>query len=177
KGHGRLYRASEKIFELILKGYEHSLAWVLRNSALVLLIAIATLCFNVYLYVIVPKGFFPQQDTGRLNGSFLGDQSTSFQAMAAKITLLTKIVQSDPGVATVQAFSGGGGGTTINTGRTFIALKPLNERKATADQILARLRPKLNSIPGVTLYLQSVQDLRIGGRQSAAQYQYTLQSD
>jgi multidrug efflux pump len=143
----------------------------------VLLIAIATLCLNVYLYIVVPKGFFPQQDTGRLNGSFLGDQSTSFQAMQRKITVLSKIVQSDPGVATVQAFSGGGGGTTTNTGRAFIALKPLNERKASADQIISRLRPKLNSIPGVTLYLQSVQDLRIGGRQSAAQYQYTLQSD
>jgi len=176
KGHGKLYNASEKIFEWILKGYEHSLAWVLRNSALVLLIANATLCLNVYLYVVVPKGFFPQQDTGRLNGSFLGDQSTSFQSMQRKITQLAKIVQSDPGVATVQAFSGGGG-TTTNTGRTFIALKPLNERKATADQIHNRLRPRLNSIPGVTLYLQAVQDLRIGGRQSAAQYQYTLQSD
>jgi multidrug efflux pump len=177
KGHGRIYKASEKIFEWILKGYEHSLAWVLRNSALVLLIAIATLCLNVYLYIVVPKGFFPQQDTGRLNGSFLGDQSTSFQAMQRKITVLSNIVQSDPGVATVQAFSGGGGGTTTNTGRAFIALKPLNERKASADQIISRLRPKLNSIPGVTLYLQAVQDLRIGGRQSAAQYQYTLQSD
>ncbi|MBV9302125.1 MAG: multidrug efflux RND transporter permease subunit [Acidobacteriaceae bacterium] len=177
KRHGRLYRASEKVFEWILKGYEHSLAWVLRNSALVLLIAIATLCLNIYLYIIVPKGFFPQQDTGRIAGSFLGDQSTSFQSMSAKIAALCKVVQADPGVATIQAFSGGGGGTTINTGRTFIALKPLNERKATADQIIARLRPKLNSIPGVTLYLQATQDLRIGGRQSAAQYQYTLQSD
>ncbi len=177
KGHGRLYNASEKVFVFILKIYEKSLAWVLRNSAIVLLIAIGTLGLNVYLYVIVPKGFFPQQDTGRLNGNFLGDQSTSFQAMQKKITQLSRIVQQDPGIATIQAFSGGGGGTTTNTGRCFIALKPLNERKATADQIINRLRPKLAVIPGVTLFLQASQDIRVGGRQSAAQYQYTLQSD
>ncbi len=177
KGHGRLYNASEKGFTFILKVYEKTLGWVLRNSFIVLLIAIGTLCLNVYLYVIVPKGFFPQQDTGRLNGSFLGDQSTSFQAMQKKIIQLSKIVQQDPGIATVQAFSGGGGGTTINSGRCFIALKPLQQRKASADQIINRLRPKLSGIPGVSLYLQAVQDLRVGGRQSAAQYQYTLQSD
>jgi multidrug efflux pump len=177
KGHGKLYMASERGFTFILKIYEHSLAWVLRNSALVLLIAIGTLALNVYLYVIVPKGFFPQQDTGRLNGNFLGDQSTSFQAMQRKITQLAAIVQRDPGVGTIQAFSGGGGGTTTNSGRCFISLKPLGERKATADQIINRLRPQLASIPGVTLYLQASQDIRVGGRQSAAQYQYTLQSD
>ncbi len=177
KGHGRLYNASEKVFVFILKMYEASLGWVLRNSAIVLLIAIGTLALNVYLYVIIPKGFFPQQDTGRLNGNFMGDQSTSFQAMQKKITQLSRIVQQDPGIGTIQAFSGGGGGTTTNTGRCFIALKPLNERKATADQIINRLRPKLAVIPGVTLFLQASQDIRIGGRQSAAQYQYTLQSD
>jgi multidrug efflux pump len=177
KKHGRFYNSTEKILVFILKMYEHSLAWVLRNSALVLLIAIATLCLNIYLYTVVPKGFFPQQDTGRLNGNFMGDQSTSFQAMQRKIFQMAKIVQADPGIATVQAFSGGGGGTTTNTGRCFIALKPLNERKASADQIIARLRPKLATIPGVTLFLQAVQDVRIGGRQSPAQYQYTLQSD
>ncbi len=177
KGHGRLYNASEKVFQFILRTYEVSLGWVLRHSALVLLIAIATLCLNVYLYVVVPKGFFPQQDTGRINGNFMGDQSTSFQAMQQKITRLSKIVQQDPAVATVQAFSGGGGGTTTNTGRCFIALKPLSERRANADQIINRLRPKLNVVPGVTLYLQASQDVRVGGRQSAAQYQYTLQSD
>ncbi len=142
KGHGRLYKASEKVFAFILKIYEHSLAWVLRNSALTLLIAIGTLALNIYLYVIVPKGFFPQQDTGRMNGNFLGDQSTSFQAMQKKIFQLAKIVQQDPAVDTVQAFTGGGGGTTTNTGRAFFALKPLNVRKVTADQIINRLRPK-----------------------------------
>ncbi|MBV8866591.1 MAG: multidrug efflux RND transporter permease subunit [Acidobacteriaceae bacterium] len=177
KRHGRFYNASEKVFDFILKVYEISLAWVLRHSALVLLIAIATLCLNVYLYVVVPKGFFPQQDTGRMNGNFMGDQDTSFQSMQQKITQLAKIVQDDPAVGTVQAFSGGGGGTTTNTGRCFIALKPLNERHVTADQIINRLRPKLGVVPGVTLYLQASQDVRVGGRQSAAQYQYTLQSD
>jgi multidrug efflux pump len=177
KGHGRLYQASEKVFEFILRVYEHSLAWVLRHSALVLLIAIGTLALNVYLYVVIPKGFFPQQDTGRMNGTFLADQSTSFQAMQRKMFQLAKIVESDPGIGTVQAFTGGGGGTTTNTGRAFISLKPLDERKVSADQIINRLRPKLAVVPGVTLFLQSSQDLRIGGRRSAAQYQYTLQSE
>jgi multidrug efflux pump len=175
--HGRFYNASEKVFVFILKIYERSLGWVLENSFLVLLITIGTLCLNIYLYVIVPKGFFPQQDTGRLNGNFIGDQDTSFQLMQKKIVQLAAIVQKDPAVATVQAFSGGGGGTTTNTGRSFIALKPLSERKVSADDIINRLRPKLSQIPGVTLFLQASQDIRVGGRQSAAQYQYTLQSD
>ncbi len=175
--HGRLYLASEKFFDFILKIYEHSLAWVLRNSFLMLLLTIITVAVNVYLYVIVPKGFFPQQDTGRMNGNFIADQDTSFQAMQRKLVRLASIVQQDPDVDTVQAFTGGGGGTTTNTGRAFISLKPLNERHATADQIINRLRPKLNAVPGVTLYLQASQDIRVGGRQSAAQYQYTLQSD
>ncbi len=175
--HGRLYNLSERGFAFILRMYELSLGWVLKHSALMLLVTIATLGLNVYLYVIVPKGFFPQQDNGRLNGTFMGDQDTSFQSMQQKITQLAAIVQRDPGVATVQAFSGGGGGTTTNTGRCFIALKPLDERHATADQIINRLRPKLTGVPGVTLFLLASQDVRMGGRQAAAQYQYTLQSD
>jgi len=175
--HGRFYNWSEKFFVFILKIYEHSLAWVLDNSALVLLIAIGTLALNIYLYIIVPKGFFPQQDTGRINGSYLADQDTSFQSMQHKIVALSRIVQQDPGVATVQAFTGGGGGTTTNTGRSFITLKPLNVRKVSADQIINRLRPKLSVVPGVTLYLQASQDVRVGGRSSAAQYQYTMQTD
>jgi multidrug efflux pump len=175
--HGWLYRKTERFFVFILSVYEHMLRWVLRHSAIVLAIAIATLAFNIYLFVIVPKGFFPQQDTGRLNGNFIGDQSISFQAMQAKIRALSLIAGKDPDVATIQAFSGGGGGTTMNTGRCFITLRPWGVRKATADQVIGRLRPKLNSIPGITLFLQAAQDLRVGGRQSAAQYQYTLQSD
>jgi multidrug efflux pump len=178
KEHGWLYQKTEGIFQFVIGVYESMLRWVLRNSAFVLLIAVVTLAFNVYLFYIVPKGFFPQQDTGRLNGNFIGDQSISFQAMQGKIARLSKIAQQDPDVQTVQAFSGGGGGTTMNTGRCFMTLKPWGtERKSTADQVITRLRPKLNSIPGVTLFLQSAQDLRVGGRQSAAQYQYTLQSD
>ncbi len=175
--HGWLYRKTERIFQFIIGTYERMLRWVLRHSAIVLAIAIAMLALNVYLFVIVPKGFFPQQDTGRLNGNFIGDQSISFQSMQDKITRLSAIAQKDPDVDTIQAFSGGGGGTTLNTGRCFLTLRPWGKRKATADEVIARLRPKMNSIPGITLFLQAAQDLRVGGRRSNAQYQYTLQSD
>jgi hydrophobe/amphiphile efflux-1 (HAE1) family protein len=177
KGHGKLYLKSEKAFNWILGVYKRSLGWVLDHSMLVLLIAIATLGLNVFLYVVVPKDFFPQQDVGRLTGSIIADQDTSFQSMQIKIKQLAAIVQKDPAVATVLAFTGGGGGTTTNTGRVFIALKPIGERKSTADQIINRLRPKLAVVPGASLVLQAVQDVRIGGRLSAAQYQYTIQSD
>jgi multidrug efflux pump len=175
--HGRFYRASERVFERVLKKYEQSLGWVLEHSLLVLIVAIVTVALNVYLYIEIPKGFFPQQDTGRLNGSIVADQGTSFQLMQLKIQRLAAIVKQDPAVASVLAFTGGGGGTTTNTGRVFISLKPLGQRKASADQIINRLRPKLAVVPGATLFLQAVQDVRIGGRQSNAQYQYTIQSD
>jgi multidrug efflux pump len=175
--HGRFYRASERVFDRVLKSYEQSLGWVLEHSLLVLIVAILTVVLNVYLYIAIPKGFFPQQDTGRLNGSIIADQGTSFQLMQLKIQLLAAIVKQDPAVASVLAFTGGGGGTTTNTGRVFVALKPLGQRKASADQIINRLRPKLGVVPGATLFLQAVQDVRIGGRQSNAQYQYTIQSD
>ncbi len=175
--HGKWYLASERAFERILKGYEKSLSWVLDHSLLLLIVAIATLGLNVYLYIEIPKGFFPQQDTGRLNGSIIADQSISFQAMQQKIAQLAAIAKQDRAVDTVLIFTGGGGGTTTNTGRVFIALKPLAQRKSTADQIINRLRPKLAVVPGATLFLQAVQDVRMGGRQSAAQYQYTIQSD
>jgi multidrug efflux pump len=177
KGHGKLYLASENAFKWILGVYERSLGWVLEHSILVLMIAFGTLALNVFLYLIIPKDFFPQQDTGRLNGSIIADQDTSFQSMLQKIQKLVSIVKTDPAVATVIGFSGGGAGTTTNTGRVFISLKPIGERKVTADQIINRLRPKLAMVPGATLVLQAVQDVRIGGRQSAAQYQYTIQSD
>jgi hydrophobe/amphiphile efflux-1 (HAE1) family protein len=175
--HGRIYNWSERVFERILKGYEISLHWMLDRSLFVLMVAIATIGLSVYLYVIIPKGFFPQQDTGRLNGNVIADQAISFQAMQTKLQTLATIVQSDPAVATVLAFTGGGGGTTTNSGRVFVSLKPLQERKVSADQIINRLRPKLTAVPGATLILQAVQDVRIGGRQSAAQYQYTIQTD
>jgi multidrug efflux pump len=177
KGHGKLYQASEKAFKWILGVYERSLAWVLDHSLLVLLIAIGTLGLNVLLFVVIAKDFFPQQDTGRLNGTILADQDTSFQSMAQKIRSLVAIATKDTAVSSVIAFTGGGGGTTTNTGRVFMALKPRNERNVTADQIINRLRPKLAAVPGANLVLQAVQDVRIGGRPSAAQYQYTIRSD
>jgi multidrug efflux pump len=172
---GRLYRASERAFQRILDGYEASLSWVLRHQPLMLLVTLATIAFTVYLYIIVPKGFFPQQDTGRLTGAIQADQNTSFQAMSRRLTRFADIVGEDPAVDSVVAFTGGGG--TANTGRMFVSLKPLHERKVSSDQIIARLRGKLSHIPGATLFLQAVQDVRVGGRQTNAQFQYTLQSD
>src|SRR3984957_6869949 len=166
--HGRVYMASERAFERILKGYEKSLGWVLEHSLPVLMVAILTVGVAVFLYIETPKGFFPQQDTGRLNGSIVADQAISFQAMQNKIQQFAAIAKQDPAVDTVLIFTGGGGGTTTNTGRVFVSLKPLKVRKVTADQIITRLRPKLAVVPGATLYLQAVQDVRIGGRQSAA---------
>src|SRR5262249_271263 len=155
----------------ILEKYERTLLWVLHHQSTMLLVTIITLVFTVYLYFAVPKGFFPQQDTGRLIGSIQADQSASFQPISPQLLEFVRIVKADPAVDTLVAFTGGAGGTT-NTGRMFVALKRLNERKVGADQVIARLRSKLSRIAGATLYLQSVQDVRVGGRQSSAQYQY-----
>ena len=173
--HGRLYHLSEGAFDRLLKSYDFALRWVLRHQALILIVTIATACLSVYLYILVPKGFFPQQDTGRLGGSIQAEQDISFQALRQKMNDYVAIIMKDPAVATVTAFVGGGG--TANTGRMFIMLKPLGERKASADQVISRLRGKLAHVPGATLYLQSAQDLQIGGRMGNAQYQYTLQSE
>src|SRR5437588_194914 len=173
--HGRLYHLSEGAFDRLLKSYDLALRWVLRHQALILVVTIATACLSVYLYILVPKGFFPQQDTGRLGGSIQAEQDISFQALRQKMNDYVAIIMKDPAVATVTAFVGGGG--TANTGRMFIMLKPLGERKASADQVISRLRGKLAHVPGATLYLQSAQDLQIGGRMGNAQYQYTLQSE
>jgi multidrug efflux pump len=176
--HGPLYRASERVFQWALKRYEKSLSWVLRHQPLMLTVTLLTMVATVYLYIIVPKGFFPQQDTGRINGSIQGDQDISFQKMRGRITQLAKTVLQDPAVDAVMAFNGGGfGGRPLNAGNMFITLKPLSKRKISAVQVIGRLRGKLARIPTVTLYLQPVQDLRVGGRSSNAQYQYTLQSD
>src|SRR5271169_426798 len=129
---------------------------------------------TVFLYAKVPKGFFPQQDTGRLTGTIQADQDTSFQTMQKKLLRFVTTVARDPAVDNANGFLGGG---TANTGRMFVALKPREDRNVTADQIIGRLRGKLSHVPGATLVLQPVQDLRIGGRGSAAQYQYTLQGD
>ncbi len=150
---------------------------MLRHPRLTLIVTVLTVCINVYLYVVVPKGFFPQQDTGRLTGSIQAAQSISFQALQEKISQFVSIVMADPAVDTVVAFTGGSGGGATNTGRMFMSLKPLRERKVSADQVIARLRGKLSSVPGASLYLQAVQDIRIGGRQSNAALQFTLQGD
>ena len=173
--HGRIYRFSEAIFDRTLAGYKHGLEWVLRHQRFTLLVTIGTACLSIYLYVIVPKGFFPQQDTGRVMGSVQAAQDISFQAMRQKMAQFVDIVMKDPAVQTVVAFAGGN--TAYNNGRMFITLKPLSERKITADQVIGRLRKKLAVVPGAALYMQSAQDLTIGGRQSQAQYQYTLQGE
>jgi multidrug efflux pump len=172
--HGRLYAASEHAFGWVLRRYETSLAWALRHPRFIILLLLATVGLNVYLYVIVPKGFFPQQDTGRLSGSIQADQSISFQAMRQKLSNFIEIIRADPAVENVVGFTGGG---QRNSGSMFISLKPLKERRESADQVIARLRDKLANEPGANLFLQAVQDIRIGGRPGGAQYQYTLQAD
>jgi multidrug efflux pump len=171
---GRFYHASERIFASLLRRYERSLSWALLHGPLMLALLLGTVCLNVYLYIIVPKGFFPQQDSGRLIGNIQGDQSISFQAMRQKLADFMEIVRQDPAVENVTGFTGGG---QRNRGTMFVALKPIKERKISADQVIARLRAKLNREPGANLFLQSTQDIRIGGRQGNAQYQYTLQGD
>jgi len=172
--HGRAYRASERVFAALLGWYEATLAWALRHGLVMLALLAATVCLNIYLYVIVPKGFFPQQDTGRLVGSIQADQSISFQAMQLKVADFAEIVRQDPDVENVVAFTGGG---QRNRGFMFATLKPRGERKLTADQVIARLRGKLAREPGAALFLVPVQDIRVGGRQANAQYQFTLQAD
>ena len=172
--HGRFYRSSERIFAAALDGYRVTLDWALAHGRIMLLALAATVAFNIYLYRIVPKGFFPQQDIGRLSGSIQADQSISFQAMREKLANYVDIVGRDPAVANVVAFTGGG---QRNTGFMFVALKPIDERRISADQVIARLRPKLAREPGGSLFLQAQQDIRVGGRASDAQYQYTLQAD
>ena len=173
--HGRLYRFSERVFNGILNIYRHSLGWVLRYQPVVLAITLITAGLSIYLYVIVPKGFFPQQDTGRVMGSVQASQDISFDAMKQKMIQFVRIVMQDPAVQTIVGFAGGN--TSSNSGRMFITLKPLSERKISADQVIGRLRRKLAVVPGATLYMQSAQDLAIGGRQSQAQFQYTLQGE
>ncbi len=176
--HGRLYRANERVFNWIVSLYGRTLAHVLRHPAITLAVWLATIALNVYLFYRTPKGFFPEQDGGRLTGQIVADQDTSYQAMNGMLRRISNIVQQDPAVYIVNGFTGGtgGGGITTNTGRLYITLKPLAERKITADYIIARLRPKLAAVTGATLYLQATQDLRIGGRSSAALYQFTLES-
>ena len=173
--HGRIYRWSERVFNRILHGYRDSLTWVLDHPALVLIVFVCTLVLNVFLILKVPKGFFPQQDTGVMQGGMQGPQDTSFYAMRGAVQQAVRIIKDNPGVQNVMAFTGGQGAT--NGGFAFIALKPLNQRKDSAAQIIDELRPKLARVPGAATFLQPVQDIRIGGRQANAQYQYTLQAE
>jgi multidrug efflux pump len=177
--HNRIYLASERAFDAMLGAYDRGVRWVLRHQRITLAITIATVCLNVYLFSVIPKGFFPQQDTGSLGGSIQGAQDISFGAMSAKLKEFSDILIQDPAIDTVEAFAGGsgGGGSAVNTGRMFITLKPLSERKASADEIIARLRRKLAVVPGATLFLQAQQDIRVGGRSSNSQYQFTLSSE
>jgi len=175
KKHGFFYRLSEGGFNGMLKGYDHALRWVLQYKFIMLLVTIGTAALSVQMFRTVNKGFFPQQDTGRINGFIQADQDTSFVEMSKKMRAFTDIVMADPAVDTVTSFTGGGNGTS--TARMFAQLKPLEERKIDSDHVIARLRGKTSHIPGASLFLQSVQDVTIGGRFGGAQYQYTLQAD
>jgi len=175
KKHGRVYMAMERFFDRILSWYRGSLHWVLDNSFLTLTVLFLTVGLNVALVMKIPKGFFPQQDTGAMGGAVQGPQDSSFPAMNDAIQKIEAVIKKDPAVDNVVAFTGGGGAT--NTGNLFVALKPLNQRKISAPEVINRIRPQLNRLPVASAFLQPSQDLRIGGRGSAALYQYTIQSD
>ena len=174
--HGRFYRTTEAFFRAMLRLYAGSLRWVLRHSFLMLIVTVATLGLTIWLYNIVPKGFFPQQDTGMLFGNTEAAQDISFSSMVEKQNLVTKIVRSDPAVASVSSAVGSGGGGSGNTGRMFITLKPRRERDASASEVVARIRQKTARMPGIGVFLQAAQDIRIGGRASKGQYIYSLVS-
>jgi multidrug efflux pump len=167
RGFGRLLIAMQQ-------GYGRSLKWVLNHTKLVGVVLLATIALNVWLYIAIPKTFFPEQDTGRLMGNIQADQSISFQAMRGKLQDFMKIIREDPAVENVTGFTGG---SRVNSGMMFISLKPLSERKETAQQVIDRLRKALAKEPGASLFLMAVQDIRVGGRQANASYQYTLLSD
>jgi multidrug efflux pump len=170
----KIYDASERFFAGLQRSYDTALQKALRHGIIVMLVLAATVALNVYLFMIVPKGFFPQQDTGVITGNVQGDQDTSFQSMKKKMTDFVNIVKADPAVNTVTAFTGGG---ATNAGFVFVSLKPLAQRGVSADTVIARLRKPLGRVAGASLFLQAAQDIRVGGRSGNAQYQYTLQSD
>ena len=173
--HGRIYMASERFFDGMLSMYRKSLHWVLENPTPTLLVLLLMIVLNVVLIVKIPKGFFPLEDTGAIAGAIRGPQDASFSAMNGGVRQIVGVIQKDPNVQNVIAFTGGAGAT--NTGFLYVALKPLSARKASASELLNRLRPQLGRITAASTFMQPVQDLRIGGRSSNAQYQYTLQSD
>jgi len=167
-------RGIGRVLTAMQEGYATSLQWVLRHTRLVGVVLLATIALNIWLYIAIPKTFFPEQDTGRLMGGIQADQSISFQAMRGKLEDFMKIIRDDPAVDNVTGFTGG---SRVNSGMMFISLKPLGERKETSQQVIDRLRKKLAREPGASLFLMAVQDIRVGGRQSNASYQYTLLSD
>ncbi len=173
--HGRVYMMSERFFDWVLLLYRRSLRWVLDNPGFMLTTLLLTIALNVAIVIKIPKGFFPQQDTGQLNGNMRGPQDASFPAMNSALVQIQRVVKSDPAVKNVIGFTGGGGPT--NSGMMFVMLKPLAERKTSASEVINRLRPKLSRITGASAFLQASQDLRIGGRGGNAQYQYTIQAD
>ena len=175
--HAWLYRASERVFQWILHLYEITLTRALRFHGITMLVMLSTLGLTVYLYVIIPKGFFPQQDTGRLVGNIQADQGTSFQAMSRLLIQFAGAVSDDPAVDNVIAFTGGNFGGAANSARMFVTIKPLADRDDSAEVIITRIRAKTSKMAGASLVLQAVQDLRIGGRASSAQYQFTLRGD
>jgi multidrug efflux pump len=172
QSHGWFYRTSERFFDWIVATYGRTLNTVLNYAPITLAILLATIGLTVYLFIHVPKGFFPEQDNGRIQGAITADQDTSFQALDKILLRTIDVIKADTGVADALGFTGG-----ANSARMFISLKPLNDRKATAQQIIARLRPKLSKVPGALIVLQAAQDVRIGGRQSSAEYQFTMQGD
>ena len=172
ENHGRLYRLSERFFNFILGRYTHSLRWVLDNPGLVLTVLVLVIALNFVIIFHIQTGFFPQQDTGAIVGGVQGPQDASFPLMDNSILQLVDVIKPDPAVAHVNAYTGGGNGGFI-----YMALKPLKERKVDAMTVINRLRPKLNRLPVAQAFLQPAQDIRIGGRGSAALYQYTIQAD
>ena len=170
-------RWGEAAFDSLRGFYDRTLLWALRHPRLMLGLTILTVAVNLYLFLLVPKGFFPEQDTGRIGASLMAEQDISFQSMKEKLTQVADIIRSDPDVTSVSASTGGRGGGDSNTGRIYITLKPFGERTATAAEVIARLRPQVSSVPGAPTILQPYQELRIGGRSSSALYQYTLQGD
>jgi multidrug efflux pump len=171
---GRLSRASERVFDAVQDFYGRTLGWVLRHPRFTMLVFLGTIILNIFLYVEIPKGFFPQQDTGRIIGFIRADQGISFQSMRQKFRQFVSLVRTDPAIENVVGFTGG---FQTNTGFMFAQLKPLAQRNATADQVVNRLRPRLSQVSGANLFMFAVQDIRVGGRQSASQFQFTLEGD
>ncbi len=173
--HNRVYEASERAFDAVIRGYERVLKLSLRHRGIVMLLNIALIGASAWLFIAMPKGFFPQEDTGLIFAFTQADQDISFTGMAERQAAAAKVILADSAVATFGSLIGGASSSGLNTGRMFIVLKPLSQRSATADQVIGRLRPKLAAVPGISTFLQSIQNIQVGGRLARTQYQYTLQ--